>query len=512
MNNIPLHICNNCDHKVVNYIECSLCYLKYHRRCAELKNNKLKEKTNESYWVCLNCKDIFPFQNVSDEELNHINFNSESIKNIIEITNECTELNFKTFEIPIHRQNDFENKIDPDFNFYSTDVKKLLSCNYYSDCQFTAKIDKYHDGLSFIHFNARSLGANFINITEYLTDLNHSFDIIAISETWLNTGTNFSLHNIKGYDLFYVTRNNKKGGGVAIYTQKRINCKVLEQQTLVIDNMFECITIELCIDKQKNVIVSCLYRAPGDYLEQFNEHLDNLLKSFKKGKTVFICGDFNIDLLKYETHNGTRAFTDIMFSYGMYPLIDKPSRITEYSHSLIDNIFTNEPEHNEFAGLLINDISDHLPIFAITKCNIKVDTKEDIKFNFVRNLDNEAVRSFKNDLSEQTWEHVYNSGDVNSAYENFLSVFNKLYDKNCPMRKYCIKDKIHGDKPWITLGLRNACRKKNNLYKHFLRNRTTEAENRYKVYKNKLGSILKSSKKKYFHNLLEKQKNNMKET
>ena len=221
MNNIPLHICNNCDHKVVNYIECSLCYLKYHRRCAELKNNELKEKTNESYWVCLNCKDIFPFQNVSDEELNHMNFNSESIKNIIEITNECTELNIKTFEIPIHRQNDFENQIDPDFNFYSTDVKKLLSCNYYSDCQFTAKIDKYHDGLSFIHFNARSLGANFINITEYLTDLNHSFDIIAISETWLNTGNNFSLYNIKGYDLFYVTRNNKKGGwGCYLYTKK----------------------------------------------------------------------------------------------------------------------------------------------------------------------------------------------------------------------------------------------------------------------------------------------------
>ena len=216
-------------------------------------------------------------------------------------------------------------------------------------------------------------------------------------------------------------------------------------------------------------------------------------------------------MLKYETHNGTRAFTDIMFSYGMYPLIDKPSRITEYFHSLIDNIFTNEPEHNEFAGLLINDISDHLPIFAITKRNIKLDTKEDIKFNFVRNLDTEALSSFKNDLSEQTWEHVYNSGHVDSAYENFLSTFNELYNKNCPMRKYCIKDKIYGDKPWITLGLRNACRKKNNLYKRFLRNRTTEAENRYKVYKNKLGSILKSSKKKYFHNLFEKQKNNVNE-
>ena len=55
----------------------------------------------------------------------------------------------------------------------------------------------------------------------------------------------------------------------------------------------------------------------------------------------------------------------MMFSLGLYPLIDKPTRITDHSATLIDNIFTNELDSKINSGLLISDISDHLPIFAV---------------------------------------------------------------------------------------------------------------------------------------------------
>ena len=42
-------------------------------------------------------------------------------------------------------------------------------------------------GLSFIHFNARSLSSNFKFISNFLTELNTKFDLITISETWSNT-------------------------------------------------------------------------------------------------------------------------------------------------------------------------------------------------------------------------------------------------------------------------------------------------------------------------------------
>ena len=64
----------------------------------------------------------------------------------------------------------------------------------------------------------------------------------------------------------------------------------------------------------------------------------------------------------------------------------------------------------------------------------------------------------------------------------------------------------------VTKGLRNACRKKNCLYKKFLQNRTDAAEMKYKAYKNKLTSILRNCEKNYYINLLEQEKNNVKGT
>ena len=40
------------------------------------------------------------------------------------------------------------------------------------------------NGLSFIHFNVRSLKANLQKINDYLQEFHQKFDIIAVSETW----------------------------------------------------------------------------------------------------------------------------------------------------------------------------------------------------------------------------------------------------------------------------------------------------------------------------------------
>ena len=83
-------------------------------------------------------------------------------------------------------------------------------------------------------------------------------------------------------------------------------------------------------------------------------------------------GDFIIDLLKHDTHNTTKQFLDTMYSLGLYPLIDKPTRNTHNSTKLINNIFTNELRFYLTSGVMFNDISDHLPIFALCECNISL--------------------------------------------------------------------------------------------------------------------------------------------
>ena len=75
-------------------------------------------------------------------------------------------------------------------------------------------------------------------------------------------------------------------------------------------------------------------------------------------------GDFNLDLLRYEEHAVTQEFIDSLFSYMFIPIITRPTRLTAHTATLIDNIFTNCLTQNITNGIIINDISDHLPIFA----------------------------------------------------------------------------------------------------------------------------------------------------
>ena len=106
--------------------------------------------------------------------------------------------------------------------------------------------------------------------------------------------------------------------------------------------------------------------------------------------------------------------------------------------------------------------------------------------------------------------NIYDTLDPNEAYNIFLDTFMLLYDKYCPVQNIKLntnrKDVTRMDKAWITSALKNSCRKKNLLYKQFLKSKTFESEQRYKIYKNKLISILRNVKVRYYEQLLEQNK------
>ena len=62
----------------------------------------------------------------------------------------------------------------------------------------------------------------------------------------------------------------------------------------------------------------------------------------KDNKKCYIMGDYNINLLNYDLHTATAEFTDMMYANSFVPLINRPTRITESSATLIDNIFSND--------------------------------------------------------------------------------------------------------------------------------------------------------------------------
>ena len=67
-----------------------------------------------------------------------------------------------------------------------------------------------------------------------------------------------------------------------------------------------------------------------------------LEKLAKEQKTVFLLGDFNVDLLlKYEQHKATNKFLGSLSSNMFLPYIMQPTRIISHSKCIINNIFSS---------------------------------------------------------------------------------------------------------------------------------------------------------------------------
>lgn len=98
---------------------------------------------------------------------------------------------------------------------------------------------------------------------------------------------------------------------------------------------------------------------------------------------------------------------------GLNITITKPSRMTLSCATLIDNVFVNIMGNNVKSGLIIKDISDHLPIFLTFNHQIKRKKKENnCKYVGVRT--EEVVNKFRNDLLREEWKEV-DVEEVNDA-------------------------------------------------------------------------------------------------
>ena len=99
------------------------------------------------------------------------------------------------------------------------------------------------------------------------------------------------------------------------------------------EKYFESIFITIQF-KNKSIIYGTIYRSPrNDKLsfDIFNNYLLQTLNAINKTKhKCFIMGDFNISLLNL-TDQQTELFTNTMFSFTYYPLINKPTRLGETS-------------------------------------------------------------------------------------------------------------------------------------------------------------------------------------
>ena len=139
------------------------------------------------------------------------------------------------------------------------------------------------------------------------------------------------------------------------------------------------------------VVIGVIYKPPESNTDTFVAHFSDVLGIIsKERKHCILMGDFNLDLIKVDNNNQTKDFVHSLYTNAFYPTISKPTRVTEHSATLLDNIITNITGYSIKSGVLYNDISDHFPVFNLLQINSKISkTYEHIfkRMNTVNNIE-----------------------------------------------------------------------------------------------------------------------------
>ena len=405
--------------------------------------------------------------------------------------------------------------VDADFNFFND--AGCHSSQFADMEQIASYVSQLHhrDNFSLIHINCRSLFYKLSDIQLLVAQTNAT--VVAVSETWLNCDLVPSVV-VPGYSFVSRCREGSRGGGVGFFIKDNVAYEEIEADwTRAMHSTFESMFIKLHQDKRKDIIVGVVYRPPGHSVDDFNTDIDCMLSKLNgSNSNLILAGDFNINLLKIETHSSTRAFFNIMTSYQLMPTILRPTRITPYSASLIDNIFVNFLSGSQESFVLVNDLSDHLPVMFCTDLHPRKQSKPT---NTSRRLVNDVtLAQFQASLTSADWTSVMNAcknNDPSGAYSQFIDRYTQLYEKAFPLLPSPVVNGKSGSRfrqPWMTSALLKSCNKKSRLYSKYLKNPTAANKLTFTTYRNKFKQLRILAEKMYFAEKFLNCQNNLQKT
>ena len=149
-------------------------------------------------------------------------------------------------------------------------------------------------------------------------------------------------------------------------------------------------------------------------------------------------------------------------SYNYHNVIKLPTRITHTSATCIDHLYTNNKKSILEKFLLIDNISDHLPIFAIL--NIKNSQKryEPIYFRNFKKLNNDLFLEESSNLIQSLHTKFTQNpnSDIDTEFQTLNDTLKTLINKNIPLQKLSRKATKLRQKPWLSKDILKSSREK----------------------------------------------------
>ena len=262
------------------------------------------------------------------------------------------------------------------------EIDTIGSSPYYSLDNLPPDIKSNDTNLLTLSLNAQSILSKFGSFEVMLRSLNERNiwpDVLLLQESWLKNNDFIHMIQIEGYTCINQGFKCSSHGGLITYIKSKYTTKVID--ICPDSRIWEGLFVEISIENEKNskTIIGNIYKPPRD--NNNNENIQNFISEFEpvlnhlnNSKIRYIIGgDWNINLLKINERLAFADFLDLMFSNSLCPKITLPTRFSQHSASLIDNMYCkiDDSTINSTSGIIFTGVSDHLPYFVCLKNIIK---------------------------------------------------------------------------------------------------------------------------------------------
>ena len=201
----------------------------------------------------------------------------------------------------------------------------------------------------------------------------------------------------------------------------------------------------------------------------------------------------------------------MLFSFSFFPSINKPTRITKSSATIIDNIFVNRIHSKSItAGILTSGISDHCPVFCITPLKAAY-ASEGVLFRGRKRIFSERNKlKFYDMINGVDWGVCMLQPNCQSAFTLFYTKYQACFDQCFPLVK--TKVTYRNKLPWLTEALKISIKTKNRLYRKSMQTKLETDFKTYRDYKSKLRACLRRAERLHYDHLFAQHRNNLRKS
>ena len=343
-------------------------------------------------------------------------------------------------------------------------------------------------------WNVRSLNNKTDLIMDYV--VNNNIMQFFVTETWITDMNNHTTASIKsyGYLIHHCFRSNSAGGGVAIIY--KANMKIIKV-FIKHPRSFESISVKLKCSDNGVMFCSCIYHTGnlGNFIDDFDHYLGDVFLRYER---ILICGDINIHL--DEDLPQSKAFIDMISSYGLYQLVTDPTHkdghlldVVIASHQVVvDNSVTVDSNSQKSFPTC-----DHFPLsFHLEYGASSSNDKKEIKFRNIKTINhvefcadlNNALDSSIFDNKEQTFQ---------KGIENYNQACKNVLDKHAPEYSKMILE--NPTAPWFDSEYKNLRRERRKAEKKAKKpNASLDDYNKFLLLRQQCNELTKQKKKLFF--------------